>query len=60
MNKKESRETTIQSKRTEPLADLPLTTEQAEEAKAGRTGGGDSQIDLSDLNNVRNNFGVTI
>lgn len=41
MKTKESRKTKSQSRQTEPLADLPLTAEQAEEAKAGAgTGGG--------------------
>jgi len=35
MNTTENRETNNQSSQTESLADLPLTNEQAEEAKAG-------------------------
>jgi hypothetical protein len=35
MKKNEKRETSIQSKQTESLADLPLTDEQAEETRAG-------------------------
>jgi len=36
MMRKESRKTKSQSRQTEPLADLPLTAEQAEETRAGR------------------------
>lgn len=35
MDTKENRETRKQSRQTELLTDLPLATEQAEEAKAG-------------------------
>ena len=35
MKKKDKRETSIQSRETEPLADLELTGEQAEQTKAG-------------------------
>ncbi|HSF24680.1 MAG TPA: hypothetical protein VLE20_10675 [Blastocatellia bacterium] len=35
MKKKDKREASIQSSETEPLADLELTGEQAEQTKAG-------------------------
>ena len=35
MKKKDKRETSIQSRETEPLADLEMTGEQAEQTKAG-------------------------
>ena len=55
MNAKEKRETKNQSRQTELLTDLPLATEQAEEAKAGTGthstggGGGAGKVSFQDL-----------
>lgn len=52
MNQQSDREDEIQTQR---LADLPVV-EGADETK----GGSDRDVDLADLNHVRNNFGITI
>ncbi len=49
MSKKENRETSIQTKQTKSLADLPLTDEQAEETKAGTHGVGAGKVSMQDM-----------
>lgn len=53
MSKKNNRETNIQSRQTKSLEDLELTTEKAEETKAGTgthgVGGGAGKVQMQDF-----------
>ena len=58
MKTKDNRETSIQSRQTKSLEDLELTTEQAEETKAGTGthagggGGGAGKVQMQDFHFV--------